>query len=126
MTKSVLNVGQCGLDHSAISRFLGEHFDVEVRSSQRPADTLAQLGNEEFDLVLVNRKLDTDSSDGVELIRAIKADPRFADLPVMLVSNYETAHAAAIADGAEYGFGKAQCGSPEVVRRLANFLQPVQ
>ena len=31
--------------------------------------------SEPFDLVLVNRKLDSDYSDGLEIIKQIKADP---------------------------------------------------
>ena len=43
---------------------------------------------EPVDLVLVNRKLDADYSDGMEILKAIKADSALAPVPVMLVSNY--------------------------------------
>ena len=48
---------------------------------------MASLRAGEFDLVLVNRVLDADGSSGLDLIRAIKADPDLANVPVMLVSN---------------------------------------
>ena len=37
------------------------------------SDTLSTLQQQDIDLVLVNRKLDRDYSDGLEVIRQIKA-----------------------------------------------------
>ena len=45
---------------------------------------LSQLKTGQFDLVLVNRKLDVDYSDGIEVIRMLKTDPDAASVPVML------------------------------------------
>ncbi|NQV25978.1 MAG: hypothetical protein HQ518_16585 [Rhodopirellula sp.] len=122
MTKRVLDVGQCNPDHSSISRLLNQHFDVEIVRAHLESDALAMLKAGGFDLVLVNRKLDRDYSDGLSIVRAIKSDVSLRDTPVMLVSNYPEAHDAAMQAGAVYGFGKAELGSPEVVTRLAAIL----
>jgi CheY-like chemotaxis protein len=72
--------------------------------------------------VLVNRKLDADSSDGIDVLRAIKEDAALAALPVMLVSNYPDAQQEAQAAGAVPGFGKAQVSSPETLELLRTYL----
>jgi DNA-binding NarL/FixJ family response regulator len=123
MPKRVLDVGQCGPDHSSISRLLRTHFDVEIVPAALPADALDQLRDGKFDLVLINRKLDADYSDGTVILRAIKADESLSGVPVMLVSNYADAQQAAVTHGAEYGFGKAELDAPETLERLARFLR---
>ena len=80
------------------------------------------LRGDEYDLVLVNRKLAADSSDGVDLLKRVKSDPQLADRPVMLLSNFPEAQEAAVKAGAEPGFGKAQLDRPETVEKLARFL----
>ena len=79
MPKRVLDVGQCGPDHATIRSYLTRNFDCEVVQAHDAADALAQLKSGQFDLVLVNRKLDADYSDGIEIIRALKADPATAE-----------------------------------------------
>ena len=120
--KRVLDVGQCGPDHAAIRRLLEGAFGAEVVQADRLDDALAALRRGPFELVLVNRKLDIDYSDGMEIVRAIKADPRLAATPVMLVTNYPEHQQAAIAAGAEQGFGKAELALAQTRERLARFL----
>jgi len=67
--------------------------------------------------------LDFDHSDGLEIVRRLKADPQWAAVPVMLVSNYPEYQQQAIAAGAEPGFGKAELTSPATLEKLAKFLQ---
>ncbi len=57
--------------------------------------------------MLVNRLLDADGSDGLEVIRAMQADPALRSIPVMLVTNYPEYQGQAMAAGAVPGFGKA-------------------
>ena len=123
MPRRVLSVGQCGPDHYSISRFLERHFDVEIATADREQQAIQRLRSEPFDLVLVNRKLDVDYSDGLAIIRAMKADPSLAGVPVMLVSNYAESQEEAVAAGAEYGFGKSALNSPETVERVGKFLR---
>jgi CheY-like chemotaxis protein len=122
-TKRVLDVGQCAPDHATISRYLIKNFDCEIAKANDAAEALAQLKSARFDLVLVNRKLDIDYTDGIEVIRQIKADPAIAVVPVMLVTNYPEHQAAAIAEGALRGFGKLEYDKPETRERLASVLE---
>jgi CheY-like chemotaxis protein len=101
---------------------LARHFDCDVVQSHGPADTLELLSSGKFDLVLVNRKLDQDYSDGIDLIRAIKAEPRAAGVPVMLVTNFPEHQDAAQAAGAIRGFGKLEFDDPETREKLAAVL----
>src|SRR5436190_19466629 len=119
MSKRVLDVGQCGPDHSSIRSYLTRNFECEVVQVDDAAGALAELHGGQFDLVLVNRKLDSDYSDGIEVIRTLKADPGTASVPVMLVTNYPEHQDAAIAAGAIRGFGKLEFGKPETRLRLA-------
>jgi CheY-like chemotaxis protein len=122
MPKRVLSVGQCGPDTAALSRFLTQHFQVELVAAQLPDDAFERLAEKPFDLVLVNRKLDADYSDGIDVLKAIKSDPRFNPTPVMVVSNYPETHDEAVAAGGERGFGKLEYSKPETVNRLRRFL----
>ncbi len=121
--KRVLSVGQCFADHSAISRVLRDSFDAEVVSADSARQTLEQLRQETFALVLVNRVFDADSSSGLELIRAVKADEQLRAVPIALVSNYEDAQAQAVQMGALPGFGKAALGQPHMLARVEPYLR---
>ena len=103
----ILSVGQCSFDHSSISRHLGRIYGAEVAGANTMGEALVTLRAGDFDLVLVNRVFDGDGTPGLDLIRAIKADPELAGLPVMLVSNYHDAQTEAQSLGALPGFGKA-------------------
>ncbi len=120
----VLSVGQCSFDHGSITRTLEHAFDVRVQGADARADALEALRGEPFDLVLVNRILDRDGSSGLELIRAMKADPELAEVPVMLVSNYGDAQADAVAIGALRGFGKVELRDAATRDRIAEVLNP--
>jgi two-component system chemotaxis response regulator CheY len=122
MPKRVLDVGQCVPDHATIRSYLTRNFDCEVVQTHGADDTLQQLRSGKFHLVLVNRKLDADYSDGIEIIRQIKAEPAIADLPVMLVTNYAEHQDAAIAAGAIRGFGKLEYNKPETLEALSAVL----
>jgi CheY-like chemotaxis protein len=122
MRKRVLDVGQCGPDHATIRQYLGRNFDCDVVQVDDADGALAELRGGEFQLVLVNRKLDIDYSDGINVIRALKADPQTAAVPVMLVTNYPEHQEAAIGAGAVRGFGKLEFGDPETRARIAEYL----
>jgi CheY-like chemotaxis protein len=122
MTKRVLSVGQCMPDHSSISRLIRGNFDAEVVAADLPASAMAQLRAGPFDLVLINRKLDADYSDGLEILKAIKEDALLKTVPVMLVTNYPEHQQAAVAAGGEYGFGKQELALPGTVERLRKYL----
>jgi CheY-like chemotaxis protein len=110
--KTVLDVGNCGPDHSAISAMLRKHFDVEI------------LERQPVDLILINRKLDIDYSDGMEILRQIKRSEALQHIPVMLITNYAEHQQQAVAQGALRGFGKLELSSPETIERLGLILGP--
>jgi DNA-binding response OmpR family regulator len=108
MTKPrILDVGQCGFDHSSVARHLARTYGAEVSAADTKGQAMTSLRAGEFDLVLVNRVLDGDGSSGLDVIRAIKADADLSHVPVMLVSDFPGAQAEARTLGALAGFGKA-------------------
>jgi CheY-like chemotaxis protein len=118
MPKRVLDVGNCGPDFAAVTRLLRGQFGCEVLQANGAEDALAALHAGGVDLVLVNRKLDMDYSDGIEVIRQIKSDPAVAATPVMLITNYPEHQDAAVAIGALRGFGKLEFKKLETIERL--------
>ncbi len=98
------------------------NFEATVVQTHGAEDTLQMLKSRKVDLVTINRKLDRDYSDGLEIIRAIKADPEVKDVPVMLVTNYDEHQQTAVEEGAKYGFGKLEIGNAETVEKLKPFL----
>ncbi len=118
----VLDVGNCDPDHAAIRGLLTRAFAVEVDRVMFVAEALAAAARQPYALVLVNRLIFADGSDGLELVKALRADPRHRQTPVMMVSNHADAQARAVAAGASPGFGKAALGDPQTVARLAAFL----
>lgn len=120
--KTVLSVGQCAPDHAALSQFLAQHFGVQILTADLPAETLEILRSRTVDLVLINRKLDVDYSEGMDILRAVKDDPELASTPIMIVSNFEDAQQAAVAAGAVYGIGKAELTSQAARDRVAAVL----
>jgi CheY-like chemotaxis protein len=122
MPKRVLDIGNCVPDHAAIRGMLERTFHAEVVQADGPGDSLALLRKEPFDLVLVNRKLDQDYSDGLDIIQTIKADAQLAAIPCMLITNYPDQQQAAIAAGALYGFGKKELHTQDTHARLAKLL----
>ncbi len=122
MPRQVLSVGQCVPDEAALERFLKANFDVRITEADTAAEALDLLRKGSYDLVLINRKLDADYTDGSDILRTIKTDDALKATPVMIVSNYPEYQDAAVHHGAVYGFGKAELGRSDVVARLEPFL----
>ena len=122
MAKRVLDVGNCGPDFASINRFLTDSFDCTIEQAHGLEDTLAALRSGEFALVLINRKLDRDYSDGLEILRKIKEDPELKETPVMLITNYPEHQDAAVELGAERGFGKLEFNKSETRQKLLPIL----
>jgi DNA-binding response OmpR family regulator len=120
--KRVLSIGQCAADHASISDVLSRHFRAEVVPAEDLSEAISQLRRARFDLVLVNRLLDANGSSGMDVIKELKADEAFHQLPVMLVSNFDDAQREAIQAEAEKGFGKGALSNPATVERLRPFL----
>lgn len=115
--KRVMLVGHCGPDAFMLTRAVKdavpgvtvEHNTHESRLWDHPAD-----------LLLVNRVLDgwyTDES-GPRLV----AEAVSRGVPVILISNYSDAQAAAVAAGAAPGFGKTEVRSEKAARAVRGAL----
>jgi CheY-like chemotaxis protein len=125
MNKPVLSVGQCGPDHGTLSRFLLNHFGVQVVPVPLLDEgVLSRIRSGEFSLVLVNRKLDADYSCGMTVLKKICSDPAGSKTPVMLVTNYVEHQEKAVSLGGVYGFGKLEYDKPETLARLEGILGP--
>jgi two-component system, response regulator, stage 0 sporulation protein F len=122
VTKRVLSVGQCVPDTKSLNGFLHAHFDLEIVPAKTGPEALDLLRKSAYDLVLINRKLDEDYSDGLEIIRAMQAEVQLATVPAMLISNYAEYQQEAVACGARYGFGKDHLGQADIVERLRPYL----
>jgi CheY-like chemotaxis protein len=118
MPRTILDVGNCSPDHSAITRFLTGQFDCQVVQAHGLDDALVELRTRPYDLVLVNRKLDRDHSDGIDVIREIKSDAALAAVPCMLITNFPEHQDAAVEAGAVPGFGKLELSRPETLEKL--------
>ena len=82
MPKTVLNVGQCRPDTASIGHFLQSNFGASMVSTDLMGDTLDALRTQSIDLVLINRKLDADYSDGMAILKAIQQDDALSAIPV--------------------------------------------
>lgn len=120
--KRILDIGQCNYDHSNITRFLESHWEVEVNRAHGWTDTERLLSANKYDLILVNRLMDQDHTEGQAIIESLKAHDKYSDLPVMMISNYADAQEAAVKAGAVPGFGKSALNQPEAKELVASIL----
>jgi len=123
MPKRILLIGHCGADSSYLRLALKKTVpDVQIQSADDANSLTAALDGEPIDLVLFNRELDYgfDSTEGVEVIRSLQS--KYANVPMMLVSNYAQAQQAAVSAGALPGFGKRELGSNRVTALLRDAL----
>jgi DNA-binding response OmpR family regulator len=122
MSKRVIDVGNCGPDHAAIRRLIESNFEAHVVAADDLSATLAELDKSPADLVLVNRKLDLDYSDGMVIVKHLKSDARWSNIPLMLITNYPEYQAEAVAAGAVLGFGKQELRTSETLEKLGSIL----
>lgn len=122
MSKTVLNVGQCRPDTAALAHFLKSNFGASMISTDLMDDTMQALRDQAIDLVLINRKLDADYSDGMAILKAMKQDEGLSSIPVMLVSNFAEWQEKAVESGAIYGIGKAELATAEATERVREAL----
>jgi CheY-like chemotaxis protein len=114
----VLSVGQCRPDQAAISHYLTRQFAAHVLTADLPEAALQVLRTEPVDLVLINRLLDADGSEGLKILEQIRNGSEQPGVPVMLVSNYAEWQQRAVELGALPGFGKAELNRPETRAKL--------
>ena len=122
MKRKVLDVGQCNADNYRISELLNRHFDVQVDRSHSIVQAVEAASKKPYDLILINRILDADSSAGMDVLASLKLNPSSKEIPVMIISNYEDAQEKAIEKGAVAGFGKGALDSEETLAKLKKYL----
>jgi CheY-like chemotaxis protein len=122
MAYQVLEVGNCSFDHTKLRRLIESNFDARISRAHLQTEAIELLRGGRFELVLVNRIIDRDDSEGLDLIAKIKADPHLRATPVMLISDFEHYQQQAVAAGAEPGFGKSALDAQETRQQLARFL----
>ncbi|MCA9140407.1 MAG: hypothetical protein KDB00_26730 [Planctomycetales bacterium] len=122
MTKTVVDCGNCGPDFHSLRQLVTSNFDAIVIQAHDADETIKLLHGRDVALVTVNRKLDRDYSDGMEVVRKIKADEKFGQTPVMLVTNYEEHQQTAMEAGCVRGFGKLALRDPSTVELLQPYL----
>jgi PleD family two-component response regulator len=120
--KQVLNVGQCQPDHNSIRRFLLAEFGAETEYCADISAAMKRLCEQKFDLVLVNRTIDATLDEGSELIQQMKESEYLREVPVMMVSNFDSAQIAATDLGAVPGFGKAHLEENETRELLRRYI----
>lgn len=117
-TVTVMLVGHCGPDSHLLAH--------AVRSAVPNAKVVNNTDEKDLwetgaDLLLVNRVLDGWYEDGRGLRLVEAAASR--GVPVMLISNYADAQAAAEAAGACPGFGKSEARSEKATRAVRAALE---
>jgi len=99
-----------------------DHFGASVIQSHGVNDTLEILRKQSVNLVTINRKLDRDYSDGLDVAIAIKSDAELSSVPVMLVTNYDEHQETAMTAGCVRGFGKLAINDEATRHILEPFL----
>ncbi len=122
MSKKIVLVGHCGPDNSYLRMAVSQAMRSSTVLAADDAQELNALLAEGIDLLLFNRELGWgfDQTEGVEIIRALRAE--HPNVKMMLVSNYPEAQAAAEAAGALPGFGKREIGTHRVMQLLRDAL----
>lgn len=118
----VLDVGSCTPDHATLHRMLTENFDVTVDQASQVGEALDRMRAGRYDLVLFNRVIFDDGGEGIELLKRAKQDRALASVPIMMISNFPDAQAAAAAAGGERGFGKRTVMESSTVELLSKYL----
>ena len=121
MKSHVLSVGQCSADDARIARVLATEADAHLDRAHSIENALQMIPQHSYDLILVNRVIDRDGMPGIGLIGAAKKAG--VTTPIILVSDYQEAQAAAVAEGALPGFGKSSLETAEVGQLLRQALQ---
>ena len=115
--KKILDIGQCDRDHGLLTKLASEA-GASITRAYDDADAFKKLESEPFDLIWVNRMLDSDNSYGIEIIKKLAAHPSLSVIPAMLVSNFKEAQAEAQKCGALMGFGKDNLSEPATLAAI--------
>lgn len=121
--QKLLIVGQCDFDYQRISFFLSKIYDIEIHRADSFDNAIQKAIDQQFDLIMINRLMDLDRSEGMAILHELKSNPQTENTPAMIISDYQDAQDAAVAAGASPGFGKATLNTPQTFELLSNFLE---
>lgn len=117
----VLDVGNCDPDHGMIRKMLMENFDLELDRVMFVDEAVDRMKEKTYALVLFNRLIFADGSEGIELVHRAKANG-MTNTPLMMVSNFDDAQEACVTIGGVRGFGKKAIFEPETMEQLSQYL----
>ena len=120
--QNILIVGQCDYDFQQIGFTISQTYDVEIHRADLFDDAIQSALEQSYALILINRIIDRDQSEGMAILDELKSNPRTDRIPVMIISNYQEAQDVAVAAGASPGFGKAALDTPRTFELLSEFL----
>ena len=124
MVKKVLSTGQCGFDQQSINSFFRKIApEVLVIQTHTIAESLRTLSEGIYHLVLINRIFDQTGEEGLTLLKQLKSDVKYKEVPALLVSNLADAQNTAVTLAALPGFGKAEMGEQKTVQLLKGYLE---
>lgn len=123
---AVLDVGNCDPDHAMIRGMLTRHFDVEIDRVMFVADALERMRLRAYDLVMFNRLIFDDGSEGLELVRRAGQDATVHAAPIMMISNFDAAQSACVTAGGVRGFGKKAVETADALDALSKYLPPIK
>ncbi len=122
--KKVLDVGQCGYDHSQIASLIRQAGAETVRAaSKEEALSILSQNPNAYGVILINRIIDNDHSEGMDILKVIKSTQNLKNIPVMIISNYTATQDEAVKAGAIQGFGKNQFGDAKLIEYIAGILK---
>lgn len=120
--RCVLEIGNCSADYASLRQLVHGQLGAELQRAATWAEAQQKLKAETYDLILVNRILDEDGSDGLDVIRKIKEIPSAGATPVMMITNYSQYQDLAVEAGGVPGFGKSALQTPATVQLLQQYL----
>lgn len=119
----VLDIGNCDPDHASIKSMIESNIDAAVVRAAKLEDAIDRIAETAFSLILVNRLLDIDGTEGLDVIRALRKEVATKEVPIMMITNFAEHQEIAITEGAIYGFGKKAIGTPETIELVKGALQ---
>jgi DNA-binding NarL/FixJ family response regulator len=117
----ILSIGQCQIDGPRMKRVLEQNLGAVVEDADSASEAVDKARQHRYHLILVNRELAGDNSSGLDVAAQLIA--LHPQTPVMIVSDFESAQAAAVRRGALRGFGKSELEQTETLRRLAQIVR---
>ncbi len=119
--KKVLIVGHCDIDHPQITSLIEDNFSARVTRARLFRGAVCLLGENIYDLVIINRIGAFDQESGIAFIEDAVRGGRLKT-PLMMVTNYKDQMDSAVSSGAVPGYGKDRLYDKETMDLLGKYL----